>query len=177
MTTPYHTFNVLALDVDGVLTDGTISFLQDDSSELKSFHVHDGQGIAVWHHAGHSVVIISGRKSDAVTRRAHELNIKHVYQDSKNKLEDLQIALSEIGSTMQETIYIGDDLGDLQIMNEVGYAIAVQNAVEDVQQAAHWITPSNGGHGAVRDAIEHVLRNAGTWESAVNEIKSEITVQ
>ena len=177
MTIPFESFNILALDVDGVLTDGTITFTEDGAVETKSFHVHDGQGIAVWQHAGNFIVLISGRSAQVVTQRADELHIEHVYQGSKNKVSDLHDALKEIGSSMEHTVFVGDDLGDLEVMNQVGYAIAVQNAGEDVQQAANWITPRAGGQGAVRDAIEHVMRSAGTWDLAVKTIKSEITVQ
>lgn len=173
----FENINVLALDVDGVLTDGTITLSADGSSESKTFHVHDGQGIALWKRMGFWVVIISGRNAKAVDKRAQELSISHVYQGSRNKIADLQEALDKIGSTLQQTVFVGDDLGDMQIMQEVGYAIAVQNAVQEIQQLANWITPRRGGQGAVRDAIEHVLKRADNWDTAIESIKSEATVQ
>ena len=127
-------FNVLALDVDGVLTDGMISFELNNDEEIKSFNVHDGQGISIWLNEGHHVILISGRDSQIVNKRAKELNIEYVYQGSKDKISDLNDALSKLNSTPQQTIFVGDDVSDIKVMQYAGYAIAVHNASEDVQQ-------------------------------------------
>ena len=86
-------------------------------------------------------------------------------------------ALEQLNASLDETIFVGDDVGDLAVMKRVGYAIAVNNAAEDVQQIAHWITPRDGGNGAVRDAIEHIMKNTGEWQEAINELDPEQQVQ
>ena len=170
-------FNVLALDVDGVLTDGMISFELNNDEEIKSFNVHDGQGISIWLNEGHHVILISGRDSELVNKRAKELNIEYVYQDSKDKISDLNDALSKLNSTPEQTIFVGDDVGDIKVMQYAGYAIAVHNASEDVQQIADWITPRDGGQGAVRDAIEHCMKKTGKWQEAIAKLQLENNVQ
>ena len=170
-------FNVLALDVDGVLTDGMISFERSNDQEIKSFNVHDGQGISIWLNEGHHVILISGRDSELVNKRAKELNIEYVYQDSKDKISDLNDALSKLNSTPEQTIFVGDDVGDIKVMQYAGYAIAVHNASEDVQQIADWITPRDGGQGAVRDAIEHCMKKTGKWQEAIAKLQLENNVQ
>jgi YrbI family 3-deoxy-D-manno-octulosonate 8-phosphate phosphatase len=154
---------VLALDVDGVLTDGTHSYDPSTNQELKSFHVHDGLGLSLWKNVGCEVVIISGRNAEVVTRRAIELGISHVYQGSTDKIADLQHALDQIGASPSQTAYVGDDLGDIPVMQHVGYAIAVADASQEVKDIANWVTSRQGGHGAVRDAVEHLMKLAGTW--------------
>ncbi len=175
MTTPTN-IKVLALDVDGVLTDGTISFSTGTKKESKSFHVHDGMGITLWQKAGNHVILISGRNSDCVALRATELNIHHVYQDSKNKIADLEAALELIGATQAQTCFVGDDLGDLPIMQHVNYSIAVGNAVQEVKSEANYTTAALGGHGAVREAIEHLMKASGEWSAVVDSCNTE-TVQ
>lgn len=164
---------VLALDVDGVLTDGTLTFDPTTNQELKSFHVHDGLGISMWKSVGNEVVIISGRSAEVVTRRANELGITHVYQGSNDKIADLQRALSEIGANPEQTAFVGDDLGDIPVMRHAGYSIAVADAAEEVKEVADWVSEQNGGQGAVRQAIEHLMKNAGTWETATSSCDAE----
>ena len=164
---------VLALDVDGVLTDGTFTIDPTTNQELKSFHVHDGLGISMWKNAGNEVVIISGRNAEVVTKRAIELGITHVYQGSTDKISDLQQALSEIGANSEQTAFVGDDLGDIPIMQHVGYSIAVADAVEEVKEVADWVSSHNGGRGAVRDAIEHLMKSTGTWTTATSSCDAE----
>lgn len=162
---------VLALDVDGVLTDGTISFETQTQIENKIFHVHDGMGISIWQKEGHHVILLSGRDAPCVTQRATELGIKHVHQGSNSKIADLCATLETIGATSQQTCFVGDDLGDIAVMEYVGYSIAVNNAVQEVKTTADWITTKNGGHGAVREAIEHLMQATGTWSNAIATCK------
>ncbi len=164
---------VLVLDVDGVLTDGKIAFDPATNQELKFFHVHDGLGISMWLNAGNEVVIISGRDAEVVTQRAHELGITHVFQGSKDKIADLQHALTVIGADPDQTAFVGDDLGDIPIMQHVGYSIAVGDATDEVKEVADWVSPRNGGRGAVRDAIEHLMKQAGTWARATTDCGAE----
>tara|TARA_B100000579_G_C22743288_1_gene810200 strand:+ start:597 stop:1130 length:534 start_codon:yes stop_codon:yes gene_type:complete len=177
MSKDLDNFNVLALDVDGVLTNGMISFEHNNDEEIKSFNVHDGQGISIWQKEGNHVILISGRDSKLVSKRARELNIDHVYQGSKDKIRDLNDALLKIDCSPEQTIFVGDDVGDMNVMQFVGYAIAVHNASEDVRQIADWITPREGGHGAVRDAIEHCMKKTGKWQQAIARLQLENNVQ
>jgi 3-deoxy-D-manno-octulosonate 8-phosphate phosphatase (KDO 8-P phosphatase) len=175
--TSLENISVLALDVDGVLTDGTIMFTQHTGEENKQFHVHDGLGISLWLKAGNDVILISGRKAECVDIRANELGIKHVIQHSKDKIGDLDATLSQIGATPDQTAFVGDDLADMAVMQHVGYAIAVANAAEELKEISHWVTHKNGGHGAVRDAIEHIMKETGSWQDAINELKSTTAQQ
>jgi len=172
-----NNIHVLALDVDGVLTDGTITFDPATGREFKSFHVHDGLGISMWMKAGNEIILISGRNAGVVTKRANELGIPHVIQGSTDKIADLESTLALLGTTPDQTAFVGDDLGDLAIMQHVGYAIAVHNAAQEVLDAADWVTKRVGGHGAVRDVVEHLMKAAGTWSAAVKAYETEITHQ
>jgi YrbI family 3-deoxy-D-manno-octulosonate 8-phosphate phosphatase len=168
---------VLAIDVDGVLTDGKIGLSTESASETKNFHVHDGLGISLWHKAGFSTVIISGRNAPCVDKRAIELDIMHVKQGSKNKVDDLDAVLQQLHCSPEETCFIGDDLADISIMQHVGYAIAVSNAALEVKNIADWITPHEGGNGAVRDAIEHIMKANHIWEDAISMLSKEYAQQ
>ncbi len=175
--TSLQNISVLALDVDGVLTDGTIIFTQYTGEENKKFHVHDGLGISLWIKSGLDVILISGRKAQCVKIRAKELGIKHVIQGSKDKIQDLDNLLNKLGVTPQQVAYVGDDLPDIAIMNHVGYSIAVNDAAEEVRNNSNWITPRNGGHGAVRDAVEHILKETGSWQDAIASLNTTTAQQ
>ncbi|HIB50382.1 MAG TPA: hypothetical protein EYO40_03725 [Phycisphaerales bacterium] len=177
MTSIPQEIKVLALDVDGVLTDGTITISGSLQHEIKTFHVHDGLGISLWQKAGNHVIFISGRNAECVTIRAKELGVKYVYQGSKDKIADLHKALSKIGATMEQTCFVGDDLGDLPIMQFVGHAIAVGDAAPEIQDVADFTTTKLGGRGAVREAIEYLMRASGTWEVTVEKSKAEPATQ
>jgi 3-deoxy-D-manno-octulosonate 8-phosphate phosphatase (KDO 8-P phosphatase) len=174
MNTPSN-IKVLALDVDGVLTNGTIAF--SDDVETKMFHVHDGLGISLWQKSGFHTVLISGRNAPCVFKRANELQIPHVKQGSKDKITDLNTFLNLLDCSPEEVCFVGDDLGDIAIMQHVGYSIAVQNAADEVKQNAHWTTSKNGGEGAVREAIEHLMKASNTWEQSVSSMMSEHATQ
>ena len=167
------TIRVLALDVDGVLTDGTLAFTGILGTETKLFHVHDGLGICLWQNAGFHTLLISGRNAACVHTRATELDIKHVKQDSKDKIADLDHFLRKLNCTPEETCFVGDDLGDIGVMQHVGYAVAVQNAVEEVKQIAHMTTNKSGGDGAVREVVELLMNANNTWEECVSSLKTE----
>jgi 3-deoxy-D-manno-octulosonate 8-phosphate phosphatase (KDO 8-P phosphatase) len=114
--------------------------------------------------------LISGRNAQCVNVRAKELGITHVIQDSKDKIKDLDSILAQLGSTPEQTVFVGDDLGDLPVMQHVGYAIAVNNAADEVKQISDWVTPRDGGQGAVRDAIEYIMKSNGSWQIAIETI-------
>jgi 3-deoxy-D-manno-octulosonate 8-phosphate phosphatase (KDO 8-P phosphatase) len=143
-------------DVDGVLTDGTLTY-DDRGGEYKTFHTHDGLGLKLLQQAGITVAVISARNSDTVAMRMRELGIKHVYQGSDDKLRVLQELLQILQVDKTQTAYTGDDLPDVPPMRLAGLAVAVQNAVASVKQCAHWVTAKPGGHGAVREVCEYIL--------------------
>jgi 3-deoxy-D-manno-octulosonate 8-phosphate phosphatase (KDO 8-P phosphatase) len=160
------TIELLLLDVDGVLTDGGILYA-DDGAELKRFHVRDGSGLKLWHSAGKQSAIISGRKSLAVDRRAAELGIRPVLQGRDDKLRAFQEVLAETGLQVEQVCAIGDDLPDLPVLQRCGLAVAVADACREVREVAHYATNAPGGHGAVREAIEWLLKLRGEWDEVV----------
>jgi 3-deoxy-D-manno-octulosonate 8-phosphate phosphatase (KDO 8-P phosphatase) len=158
---------LLILDVDGVLTDGRI-VIDDMGRESKSFSARDGMGVTLWRRSGREVAIITGRRSLVVTHRARELGIRHVYQGWSDKAAALAHLLETVEISAERTAHIGDDLPDLAVMRRVGYPIAVGDAAPQVREAAAFVTERRGGHGAVREAIEHLLSAAGDLETTIN---------
>ena len=153
---------LLVLDVDGVLTDGRV-VLDAEGREAKRFHVLDGAGMKYWQRVGKHVAIVSGRSSPAVVHRAAELGVTLVRQNAKDKLPAYESVLDELKLTDEQTAVMGDDLPDLPLMRRCGLPIAPANAVEEVLQAAALVTRRGGGEGAVREAIEYILRGTGLW--------------
>ncbi|MBL7153349.1 MAG: HAD-IIIA family hydrolase [Phycisphaerae bacterium] len=153
---------LLAMDVDGVLTDGAI-VVNSDGSETKSFSVLDGHGIRLWHRAGLKTAIISGRASGPTKQRARQLEIEHVIEDCHHKLPAFEKLLDQVGLSRENAAYIGDDLPDLPIIRYVGFGVAVANAVDQVKSCADYVTTRPGGAGAVREVIEHILKTTGKW--------------
>lgn len=147
---------LLVLDVDGVLTDGRL-YLSAAGEELKVFHVRDGAGLVAVRRAGIDVAIVSGRDSAAVTRRAAELGIGRVLQGVAEKGAALESLRTELGLAVHEVACIGDDTPDLPMLQRAGLAIGVADAHPAVREAVHWITPSPGGCGAVREACDLLL--------------------
>jgi 3-deoxy-D-manno-octulosonate 8-phosphate phosphatase (KDO 8-P phosphatase) len=150
-------------DVDGVLTDGTITY-DDRGGETKSFHVRDGQGIKLWQQAGHRFAILSARRSPVVARRAEELGIDLLRQGFEDKWPAAAALIQSLGMSPHETAYIGDDLPDIAVMRQVGLAVAVSDAATDTRRAAAWTTCAAGGRGAVRELIERLLRAKEQWD-------------
>jgi 3-deoxy-D-manno-octulosonate 8-phosphate phosphatase (KDO 8-P phosphatase) len=161
---------LLLLDVDGVLTDGGIVYT-DAGTEVKRFHVRDGSGLKFWHAAGKRSAIVSGRKSRAVELRAAELGIAVVLQGRPEKLPAFAAVLAETGLRAEQVCAIGDDLPDLPVLRRVGLAVAVADACAEVRDAADYVTAAPGGHGAVRDAVEWLLKLQGRWDGIVAEFK------
>jgi 3-deoxy-D-manno-octulosonate 8-phosphate phosphatase (KDO 8-P phosphatase) len=154
---------LLVMDVDGVLTDGTI-IINDDGSEGKLFNVLDGHGIRMWQRAGLKVAFLSGRFSQATQWRAKQLDIEYCLQGSLEKLPALEKLLGEMKVSAKRTAYIGDDLMDLPAMRQVGFRAAVANAVDEVKEEADYVTARCGGQGAVREVIEYILKTGGKWQ-------------
>jgi 3-deoxy-D-manno-octulosonate 8-phosphate phosphatase (KDO 8-P phosphatase) len=160
---------VVAMDVDGVLTGGEVIH-GSGGMEAKQFHVQDGMGITLALHAGLLPVILTVRESEAVSRRAAELRIEEVHQGVQKKWPRLLEVLDRRGFTPEETAFIGDDLVDIPVLRRVGLPIAVANAVEEVKREAAWVTRKPGGRGAVREAIERILRDSGKWDAVVSRL-------
>ncbi len=155
---------LLVLDVDGALTDGRI-IIHSDGAESKCFHILDGHGIRMWQRAGLKVALLSGRVSQATTRRAEELQIPRVIQDCHLKLPALKQLLEEFQVPAEKVAYVGDDLMDLPAVRHVGFGVAVANAVDELKEHADYVTTRPGGQGAVREVIEYILKNSGRWHS------------
>ena len=155
---------LLILDVDGVLTDGRI-ILDSDGGESKQFNTQDGAGMKYFQRAGKQIAIITGRESSVVARRAAELGVEIVIQGAKDKLPAYESVLAELKLTDKQTAVMGDDLPDLPMLLRCGFPIAPANAVEEVRQAAALVTENPGGEGAVRQAVEYILKHTGQWDS------------
>jgi 3-deoxy-D-manno-octulosonate 8-phosphate phosphatase (KDO 8-P phosphatase) len=150
---------LLLMDCDGVLTDGRLYF-SNEGEVIKVFHVRDGQGIVSWHAAGFQSGIISGRDAGSVIgSRADELGMKYVRTCSKNKVTDFREIITQASVTAEETAFIGDDIGDLELMRLVGFSVAVADATEEVRLAAAHVTKAGGGLGAVREVVDLLLRH------------------
>jgi len=151
---------LLLLDVDGVLTDGTITYTHD-GGESKGFNTQDGFGLRILQEAGVEVGLITARTSEAVTRRAADLKLRYVYQGSGRKMEVFEEILHKSGLRPPQTAYMGDDWLDLPLLTRVGLAAAPANAMAEVQQRAHYVTVRSGGRGAVRELCELILEAKG----------------
>lgn len=151
---------LLLLDVDGVLTNGTLIF-SSEGEESKGFNTQDGFGIRLLQDAGVETGVITARKSTAVTKRCENLQIRYIYQGDNNKLAAYNDIMSKSGLKPVEICYMGDDWLDLVLLNRVGFAVAPANAVTEVKEAAHYITCRCGGEGAVRELCDLVLKAKG----------------
>jgi 3-deoxy-D-manno-octulosonate 8-phosphate phosphatase (KDO 8-P phosphatase) len=159
--------SVLIMDVDGVMTDGKI-IIDDLGNETKHFNARDGHGIKLLMRAGIEVYLLTGRKSQVVEHRAHELGVRDVYQDSKNKGESLDSIFNEKGLSGDVVAYMGDDIVDIPVFRKVGFSVAVADACEEVIKIADYVTEKKGGDGAVREVCEMILKVQGRWESVVS---------
>lgn len=184
---------LVVLDVDGVMTDGTIylfpapagaqqvvhgatadkadaggyAISSDTMVEAKGFHAHDGTAISLARSAGMKTAVITKRISETVRLRCRDLRIDYVYQGIADKLTVLNEILDKEGLSAEQAAYVGDDIIDLPVMRACGLAIAVANAREDVKDESHIITDHKGGDGAVRDAVEYILKAQGKYEESI----------
>jgi 3-deoxy-D-manno-octulosonate 8-phosphate phosphatase (KDO 8-P phosphatase) len=159
---------VLLLDVDGVLTDGTL-FYSGASEEIKGFNTLDGFGLRLLRDAGIAVGLITARSSEAVSRRAKELKLEHVYTDCRNKKEAYAAVLEQHGWKPEQTAYMGDDWLDLPVLMQVGCSLAPANAAAEVRRQVDYVTERSGGHGAVREACELILEAKGLLSQLLHE--------
>jgi len=166
---------VLLMDVDGTMTDGGVTLLsQPDGTalEIKTFDAHDGQGLTLAHTAGLRTGCITGRESAALLRRANEMKMEFIYMKQAMKIPAYEEVLKKAGVSEADVAYVGDDLPDLPIMRRVGLAIAVGDAVPEVKKAAHFTTKSVSGRGAIRDAVELILKSKGIWEKMIDAARA-----
>jgi len=161
---------LVLLDVDGTLTDGGI-YRGNNGEELKRFNVKDGYAIVNTQKLGIEFGIITGRKSELVEIRAKELKIKYLYQGISEKTVILEEIMKKDGLSKEEIAYMGDDLNDLLIMKQVGLSGTPKDAVDEVIQVTDFVSKKNGGSGAVREFIEHILKKDGKWGIFLKNIK------
>ena len=165
---------LLLLDVDGVLTDGGVTWT-DAGVEQKTFNIRDGLGLRLWQRVGGRVGIVTGRSSRVVQLRAEELGIGIVRQGVEDKLETTAAILAECGVAWEQAAFVGDDLPDLAVMTRCGVGVAVANAAPEVLEAAAIVTRLPGGQGAVREVIEQMLKARGSWEAIVRRYQPATT--
>lgn len=156
---------LIAFDVDGTLTDGTIYI--GPGGEMKGFSAADGLGIRLLIDAGVQIAFISGRHSDAVTRRAKELDVTHVYQGVRDKAGCLTRLAGELGLTRMAVAAMGDDLPDLEMFGAAGVRLAVANATREVRALSDYVSTRRGGAGAAREVAELILRAQDLWDACV----------
>ncbi len=190
---------LLLFDVDGVLTDGKIwifpapagsqqstqehaareadkggfALISHNYVEAKGFNAHDGTAVSLARLAGIKMGLITKRISETVALRARDLRLDHVYQGIQDKLTVFEEILEKEGLQAEQAAYVGDDVIDLPVMRQCGFAIAVPNGREEVKREAHLITDRAGGDGALRDAVEYILKAQGKWERVIEEYISE----
>jgi 3-deoxy-D-manno-octulosonate 8-phosphate phosphatase (KDO 8-P phosphatase) len=163
---------LLLFDVDGVLTDGKLYFFpsagsQPGQTEFKGFHAHDGTSISLARIGGIQTGLITKRNSETVALRARDLKLDFVYQGVQDKRTCFADIVQKAGLKLEETAFVGDDVIDLPAMRAGGLAIAVKNARAEVKKEAHYVTPHAGGEGALRDAVEFILKAQGKWKRVV----------
>ena len=161
---------LLALDVDGILTDGHIIY-GNEGEELKAFNIKDGLGIKLLQKAGVPVAIITGRESAIVARRAGELGISHVIQGREDKRQALEELCRLCSVDITECAYMGDDLPDLGAIKACGLGMTAADASHTVAEAAHWQSQRRGGEGAVREACEFILHARNAWEDVMADYR------
>jgi len=153
---------LLILDVDGVLTPGDI-ILDDKGKEIKVFNVLDGFGIVLFQRAGYKTAILSARTTAAVRVRAKDLKMTKICQDAYPKIKVYKQLLREFKLKDAQVCFIGDDIPDLEVLKRAGFSVAVPNAVDEVKREVDHVTKRKGGHGAVREVIELILKTQGKW--------------
>ncbi|RMH81105.1 MAG: 3-deoxy-D-manno-octulosonate 8-phosphate phosphatase [Acidobacteria bacterium] len=155
------------MDVDGVLTDGRL-YYTSQGEEIKVFHVRDGMGIKLAQRAGLKVGALSGRKSEALKRRLEELGFDEVHLGYNEKLPIVQSISERLCIKLEEFAYLGDDLVDIPVLKRVGFPMCVADAPQEVKKYSLYTTEIKGGYGAVREAVEFLLRIRGDWEELLN---------
>jgi 3-deoxy-D-manno-octulosonate 8-phosphate phosphatase (KDO 8-P phosphatase) len=168
---------MIVSDVDGVWTDGRLSYAGRDV-ELKAFHVRDGLAVKLAQKAGIEVALVTGRSSRALERRCEELGITQLHQGVRDKLEAVKEILGANKLTFEQLCYVGDDLPDLAVINNAAVSAAPSDAVPEVLDAVRWRLDARGGHGALRETVERLLKARGEWDAIVKEFHgAQISIQ
>ncbi len=157
------------VDVDGTMTDAGI-YYDEKGNEIKKFCTKDAAGYFTAKAVGMDVIVITGRECIAVTRRLNELGVEHLFQNIKKKKSFLKEYMQKNGILKEEVAYIGDDLNDLPAMSLAGYIACPSDACVEIKKVADYISPIAGGHGAVRDCIEYVLKMLEMWDEAIEMV-------
>jgi len=155
---------LMVFDVDGVMTDGSL-YLCDDGQEYKAFNTQDGLGMKLLKASGVNLAIITGRTSNVVVKRAESTGVAHFFQGVEDKLAAFEQLAGELGLELTQCAFMGDDLVDLPPMLRCGFAVTVPAAPALVKARAHYVTPREGGRGAVRDVVEFIMRAQGTYDA------------
>ncbi len=166
---------LILMDVDGTMTDGSVTLLsQPDGSalEIKTFDAHDGQGLTLAQTAGLKTGCITGRESAALVRRAREMRMDYVYMKIALKMPAYEEILRKAELPDSAVAFIGDDLPDIPLLRRAGLAVAVGDAVPEVKEISHYTTKALAGHGAVREAIELILKSKGIWEEMIDKARA-----
>lgn len=166
---------VLLMDVDGTMTDGSVTLLsQTDGSalEIKTFDAHDGQGLTLAQTAGLRTGCITGRESAALLRRAYEMKMEFIYMKQPLKVPAYEDILRKAGVSDAEVAFVGDDLPDIPLLRRAGLAVAVGDAVPEVKEIAHYTTMAIAGHGAIREAVEVILKSKGIWKEMIDKARA-----
>ena len=157
---------LILLDVDGVLTDGRIIY-DSRGGDLKFFDVHDGMGVHCLKKAGIPAILVTAKGSAAILPRAKDMGVARVFSDVSPKTSVLPLVRKRFNVKDSELCFVGDDLVDIGIMKQVGFACAVRNACPEVKKAAHYVTARKGGRGAVREIAELILKTQGKWKEVI----------
>ena len=165
LTAKLRRVHLLLCDVDGVLTDATVFI--GDGPEFKRFHIRDGLGLVLLQREGIKVGWVSARPSPATTKRAAELKIDFLHQEKASKSAAVEAILKQAGLTWAQVCYVGDDIVDLGALRRAGVAVAVANAIAEARTLADYVTRAPGGHGAVREVAELILKAQGKWAGLV----------
>lgn len=161
---------LLAMDVDGVLTDGTI-WMDDEGRVIKRFDIRDGHGLVFLPRHGVELAILSGRSDEATLRRAEDLRIRHVVQGLRKKLPAARELAASLKIDLSEVAYVGDDINDVPVIEAVGLGCAPANACAEARRAARFVAPHDGGRGALRDVAELLLKARGAWVKVLDEMR------
>ncbi len=161
---------LIVTDVDGVLTDGSIT-LHADGSESKSFNVYDGHRLKMVKRAGFRTAFLSGRRSEATALRGEQLDVDFIFQGAKNKLPVFEELLEKTGLEPENIAYIGDDLMDIPLVRRAGLGVAVANADPELIKTADCVTETSGGKGAVGETVEYILKKAEKWDELMERYR------
>ncbi len=165
------TYKLMIFDIDGVFTDGGI-YYTDTGEVFRKFNTKDGLGIGLLYQTDIVPIILTGKESESIFRRAEALQIEFVYQNVKNKLKKLMEIKKDFDVEFNQIIYVGDDWNDFPVLEKVGLPICVKSAPEEIKEICKFVTTKDGGNGAVREAIEFVLKKEGIYQEAIHKFLS-----